>query len=217
MTARSTRLQDAEARTRAALNLVGREIRLTRKRHDLSQEAVARSARVSRSKVSRAERARSPRLTIADASAMLAIVGLDLVVRTSPGGDPIRDAGHAALLARFRARLHPSLRWATEVPLPMAGDRRAWDAMVNGDGWRVGVEAELHPDDLQALERKLALKLRDGGVDRLVLLLRDSEANRRFIREHGAALRVRFPLAGRRAMELLAAAAELPADSIVLL
>jgi hypothetical protein len=167
--------------------------------------------------VSRVERGRVPRLSIAEASAMLAAVGLDLVVRAVPGGDPVRDAGHAALLARFRARIHATLRWATEVPLPIPGDRRAWDAFVSGDDWRLGVEAEMRPNDLQALERRLALKLRDGGVDHVVLLLADTKDNRRLVWAHADALRARFPLPGHRAMALLAAGSPLPADALVLL
>lgn len=178
---------------------------------------MGRTSRTSRSKVSRVERERATRLSVADAAAMLAAVGLDLVVRAVPGGDPVRDAGHAALLQRFRTRLHATLRWATEVPLPMPGDRRAWDALVAATGWRLGVEAELRPNDLQALERRLSLKQRDGRVDHVLLLLPDTRDNRRFVRANEAALRERFPVAGRRAMELLAAGVEPPGDSLVLL
>jgi hypothetical protein len=52
------------------------------------------------------------------------------------------------------------------------------------------------------MERRLALKCRDGGVDRLILLVNDTAANRRILRLHHTALRERFPLAGR---EVLAA------------
>jgi transcriptional regulator with XRE-family HTH domain len=217
MTSRSTRYQDAEERTRAGLATVGREIRLARRQHALSQQAVGRASRTSRSKVSRVERGRAPRLTIADASAMLAAVGLDLVVRAVPGGDPIRDAGHAALLARFRVRLHRSITWATEVPLPIPGDRRAWDALIGRDQWRVGVEAEMRPGDLQALERRLALKHRDGGTDHLILLLPDTVDNRRFIRAHEPQLRQRFTLPGPAALAMLGAGTEPSGDALVVL
>jgi transcriptional regulator with XRE-family HTH domain len=217
MAARETRYEHAAARTREALATIGREIRLARRQHSLSQQAVGAAAHCSRSMVSRVERGRVPELSLADAAAMLAAVGLDLVARVVPGGDPIRDAGHAALLARFRARLHAALRWATEVPLPIPGDRRAWDAFVSGNGLRLGVEAEMRPNDLQALERRLALKQRDGGADRVVLLLADTKDNRRFVRVHADALRAHFPLPGSRAMALLAAGSPLPADALVLL
>ena len=158
---------------------------------------------MSHSKVSRVERLVTPGLSIADASALLTAVGLDLVVRTFPGGDPVRDAGHNRLLAKLRARLHPSLDWATEVPLPIPGDRRAWDALIRGAGWRVGVEAETHANDRQALERKVALKERDGGVDHVILLLARSDANARFVAAGAAELRVRFPAGARETLAAL--------------
>ena len=40
--------------------------------------------------------------------------------------------------------------------------------------FRAGVEAETRLRDLQALDRRLALKERDGGMDRLILLVLDS-------------------------------------------
>lgn len=94
---------------------------------------------------------------------LCALVGLDLAARAYPGGVPaLRDTRHGRLLNRFRVRLHRTLRWGTEVPLPNPGDQRAWDAMIRGEGWRYGTEAELNPIDGQALIRRLTLKTRDG-------------------------------------------------------
>ncbi len=145
------------------------------------------------------------------------IVGLDLSARFYPGGPPVRDAGHLALLSAFRGRLHPSLRWAAEVPLPIPGDQRAWDATVAGRGWIVGVEAETRPRDAQALQRRLAIKLRDGEVDGLILLLRDSRWTRAFVRAAADDLAPAFPIPGRRALEALAAGMEPAGSSIVIL
>jgi hypothetical protein len=36
----------------------------------------------------------------------------------------------AGWLDRFRMILGPGAAWATEVPLPISGDRRAWDALI---------------------------------------------------------------------------------------
>ena len=71
-----------------------------------------------------------------------------------------------------------SLGWSTEVALPMPGDLRAWDAVIRGAGWTIGVEAETVLDHIQALERRLALKRRDGGVDHLILLVAHTARNR---------------------------------------
>jgi hypothetical protein len=143
--------------------------------------------------------------------------GLELSVRAYPRSEPLRDAAHAALLDRFRVRLHASLRFRTEVPFPAPDDRRAWDAVVDGRGWRVGVETETRPRDRQALERRLALKLRDGDVSSLCLLLLESRHNRDFIRANRDVLLERFPVPGRQAMKELAAGLHPPGRSVVLL
>jgi transcriptional regulator with XRE-family HTH domain len=217
MTARVSRQEEARQRARAALAMIGRELRLARRQHGLSQEAVGRAVGMSHSKVGRVERTRAPSLPVADACALLAAVGLDLVLRTAPGGDPVRDAGHTALLARFRARLHSSLGWATEVPLPIPGDRRAWDALVRGKGWLVGVEAEMRPNDRQALERKIALKQRDGGVDHVILLLARSADTERFVRANAAEFRVRFPAGARETLAELRDGREPTGNAILVL
>jgi len=111
--------------------------------------------------------------------AYCAVLGLDLVLRTYPAGDPIRDRAQLALLERFRTRLHAILEWRTEVPLGIEGDLRAWDAVIKGPGWRIGVEAETALDDVQAVERRLALKRRDGDVDHVILLIAETRRNRR--------------------------------------
>jgi hypothetical protein len=172
---------------------------------------------VDRSWVSRIERGGVADLGLVATSELLAAVGLELAVRAYPGGGPLRDAAHGALLSRLRHRLHPSLSWATEVPLPIPGDLRAWDALVGGPGWRCGIEGETHPRDLQALERLLALKLRDGGVDWLVLVLLDSRHNRALVREHAELLKARFPQPGRRALELLGAGVAPGGNALILL
>jgi hypothetical protein len=89
--------------------------------------------------------------------------------------------------------------------------------MIAGVGWRNGVEAETRPHDRQGLERRLALKLRDGDVTSMTLLLLDSRHNREFMLAHRDTLRERFPLAGRRALELLGAGVDPQANSIILL
>lgn len=178
---------------------------------------MARAVGISDAQYSRIERGRAGGLSIQQASQLLATVGLELSVRAYPSGEPLRDVAHAALLSRFRSVLHRSLRFRTEVPFPSPADRRAWDGVVSGGSWTVGIEAETRPRDRQALERRLALKVRDGGADHLVLLLLNSQYNRDFVRAHHDVLIERFPLTGRRAVELLAAGVDPGASSVVLL
>lgn len=132
-------------------------------------------------------------------AAMAAVVGLELRLRAFPAGDPIRDAGSQRLLARLRARLHAELAWLTEVPLPLFGDLRAWDAMIRAEDWRLAVEAETVLEDIQAVERRVALKQRDGHLDHVLLLVADTRRNRRALVAAPAA----FPGFSRDARGLL--------------
>jgi transcriptional regulator with XRE-family HTH domain len=217
MGAKTRRRDIAAARGRASAATILTEVRNGRIDRGLSGIDVARAIGVSPAQYSRIERGLVGPLSIERASMLLAAVGLDLVVRVRPGGEPLRDAGHVALLDRLRTRLHPSLRFQTEVPFPAVSDFRAWDAVITGQGWRHGVEAETRPTDRQALERRLALKLRDGDVGSLSLLLLNSRHNREFVRAHGPVLAERFPMASRRALELLAAGVDPGRNSIILL
>lgn len=194
------------------------ELRGARIDRDLSGASLARTVGISTAQYSRIERGLTAGVTIEQASVLLAAVGLELSVRAFPAGEPIRDAGHARLLTRFRARLHRSLRFQTEVPFPDPGDLRAWDVVVSGGGgWRHGYEAETRPRDRQALERRLALKSRDGAVNGVSLLLLDSRYNREFVIANRDELLQRFPIPGRRALELLGAGVDPGPGSVILL
>ena len=220
MAVRRRRVDIGAERGRDLVALTGRELKAARLNAGLSQEEVAAAAGISRSQYGRIELGLSPGLSIALAARLAAVLGLQASLRYFPNADPIRDAAQRALLERLRVRCHPSLRWRTEVPLPSPGDLRAWDAIVDGftpRHVRGGIEAETQPVDVQALERKLALKERDGAVDWMILLLADTRHNRAFLRGPGAALLARFPLDGRRAIELLGAGVSLGANAVLLL
>jgi hypothetical protein len=153
-------------------------------------------------------------------AACCAVAGLDLVIRAYPAGDAIRDRAQLALLERFRQRLHLSLRWRTEVPLPIEGDLRAWDAEVRGSepgNWRARVEAETRISDGQALERKLAHKLRDDPGGHLVLLVADTRPNRRALATLGVGLRELLPCDTRDILRALAGGREPPGSGLVIL
>lgn len=192
------------------------DARLARVAAGLSQREVGRLVGRSASWVARAEAGRNERLGLADLGALLAGVGLDLRLSSVPGPDAHRDAAHASLLERARALLHESWDWRLEVPLPNPGDLRAWDALARGAGVRLGVEAETGPRDGQALQRRLALKRRDGYVDHLVLVLSDTQRNGRFLRDYGPSLRTDLPL-GHRALAASLRRGEDPGASGILI
>jgi transcriptional regulator with XRE-family HTH domain len=205
------------ARGQALTASVLAELRNARLDRGLAGAAIARRVGISPAQYSRIERGLTTSVSIQNASTMLAAVGLELSVRAYPSGQPYRDRAHMALLDRLRLRLHGSLRFVTEVPFPTPGDRRAWDAVISTAGWRVGVEAETRPRDRQALERRMALKLRDGDVSNLLLLLLESRHNRDFVRANRDVFGERFPIPARRALELLGAGVDPGGNAVILL
>ena len=144
-----------------------------------------------------------------------AAVGLEISLRTFPAGQPLRDRAHVELLQRFRRAVGSEWSWHSEAPLPIPGDKRAWDRLLRGRGLVIGVEGETRPTDIQAMQRRLALKKRDGGVDRLMLVLADSVWNRRLVRSNE--LQPGFPIPGKMALAALAAGRDPGGDSVVLI
>ncbi len=181
-------------RGRRALVTLGDELRAARLAAGLSLDLVGRAAVVSPGELSRVERGLAPWLDVVTAARLAAVVGLDLSVRAYPGADPVRDAGHLRLLGAFRARLAPPLRLRTEVPIGDERDRRAWDATLEDGQSVAGVELESRLLDGQALVRRIHLKARDAGVGTVILVLSDTNANRRAAAAAEPLLRTSFPL-----------------------
>src|SRR5437867_56395 len=129
MATRSGHLDRARRRIAEDERRVREQIAAARRNSGLSQAEVGYACGLSRSAMGRVENGETRVADIRRLALIGAAVGLDIRLQAYPAGDPIRDAGQARLLERFRARLDPSLRWSTEVPLPIAGDPRAWDAL----------------------------------------------------------------------------------------
>ena len=68
-------------------------------------------------------------------------------------------------------------------------------------GHRAGCECETRLRDVQALERRLTLKQRDGDVDIVLLVVADTTANRRFLDLHREQLRGLLPLDSRQVLD----------------
>ncbi len=134
-----------------------------------------------------------------------------------PAGLPLRDRAHHALLERFRSQLPAALRWQSEVPLHISGDLRAWDGVVSTKDWQIAVEAETRLHDLQALERRIALKQRDSAGTAVILLVNDTRANRLVLRAARESLRALAPLDTRTVLGALRAGRRPPASGIVVL
>ncbi len=97
----------------------------------------------------------------------------------------------------------------------MLGDPRAWDGWIDGAGDVIGVEAEMRLIDVQAVERRVGLKQRDSNVERVVLLLHDSERNRNAVRANHEQLLARFPVPGRDVLAALRAGRDPGGSGIV--
>jgi transcriptional regulator with XRE-family HTH domain len=204
------RLREAVARLR-------RDHREARVAAGLSLRAVARAVGASHSEVRRFEIGETADPSLDFVAACCAAVGLELGVRAYPAGDPIRDRAHLELLERLRRRLHPSLGWRTEVPLPIPGDLRAWDAEVRGGTWRAWVDAETVVPDGQALERRLALKARDAARGHLILLIADTRVNRAAMTILRPGWRELLPLDTRELLSALSAGRDPGSGGIVIL
>lgn len=187
----------------------------------LSQRAVAQSIGISRSTYARIEQGRIPEIGIIRASTLTSVLGGDLAVRVYPNGSPVRDTAHLALLADIDRLVTAAWRVTHESPIRSANDRepwdrRAWDRLLVGPV-RVGLEAETRLRDVQALEREMHLKLRDSGVDRMVLVIRGSTSNRAVVREHLGELRSVFPLGTGETLQALRSGRDPCANGLVLL
>jgi len=160
------------------LRLVAAECRRARIGAGLSLRAIQGATRIDHVRIWRFENGELSAMSPAQIGSVCAAVGLDLRLRAYPAGDAIRDAGQARILERLRRELPASLGWRTEVPLRIDGDLRAWDAVIIGPAWWLAVEAETVLSDVQAVERRLALKCRDGGADHVLLLVAETRRNR---------------------------------------
>jgi transcriptional regulator with XRE-family HTH domain len=208
------RMSAADQRAEQLLVAIGRELKAARQSRGLSQRTIAAATNVDQAEISLIERGKRAGLTTRSLARLAAAVGLELSVRLFPAGEPIRDKAHATLLERFRKAVGERWEWAAEVPLPIPGDKRAWDRLLRVPGVVIGAEGETRPTDMQELQRRLALKKRDGKVDRLVRVLADTEWCRRIVRLND--IETMFPVPGKVALRALAEARDPGGDAIVL-
>lgn len=196
---------------------VGREARELRVRAGLSQARLSDAVGVSRQWLAEFEGGHLSAVDVRRLAVLFACLGHKLVVKAYPTGEPLRDAGQLHLLDRFNARLSPAWQRTFESVMPLPGDLRAWDELLALGGVRIGVDAETRPNDLQAIERAMAGKQRDSGVDRMILLVSASKGNRALVRANVAALRQTFPLDTRATLDALASGRDPGANGLVLL
>jgi len=188
------------------------ELRDARLASGLLQVDVARAITTSQARVSRVEHGRLVHLSVADLARHGAAVGLKLHARFYPAGGGLRDAAQLDLLRRLRARIGDRWIWQLEAPLNIPGDLRAFDALLSNPKATIAVEAITRLRDAQAQLRAAALKQRDGGVPRLVILISATRHNRSALASAADVLATSLPL-GTRAILTALEKGEDPGDN----
>jgi transcriptional regulator with XRE-family HTH domain len=193
------------------------ELRQARLVAGVTQRTLARELGVSQALVWRLETERVTDVSLGRLCEVGAVLGLEIAITVHPAGEALRDRGHQAVIARLRALLAPAWHATAEAPFPAPGDPRHWDLLLRLRGQRVGVEAETRIRDLQALVRRMRTRLREGGVDHMVLVLSDSAVNRRLVHELREALGAEFATAPRAVLRALRHGEHVPGSAVVLL
>jgi transcriptional regulator with XRE-family HTH domain len=178
-----SRVSRADRRADAMRLRLGEEIRMARLAAGLTLVQVAAAIGISESEASRIERGKAPWVDLSTLARVAAVIGLDLWLRTYPGGEPLRDSGHLALGVAFAELVMRPLVVRSEVRVGDQRDQRAWDLTLTdpvGDG--CGVELETRFVDAQAQHRRISRKLEDSDFDRVLVVVADTRGNRSAVR-----------------------------------
>jgi hypothetical protein len=146
-----------------------------------------------------------------------AAVGQSASVKLYPVGRLPLDTPQLRLLAAFNARIDQRWTRRLEAVMPIRGDLRAVDELISRDGCTCAVEAITRLVDVQAQLRAARLKQRDIAATRLILLVRDTHANRRTVADSGQTLGDELPMRTRGALKLLGRGEDPGADCLLLL
>jgi len=193
------------------------ELRTAREAAGVSQATAARAAGLSPAQWGRLERQEIARPDLVQLCRASRALGLRASVKLYPVGSPVRDRAQLNLLARLEAVLGAPLRMRREVPLPVLGDLRAWDAIIEEDGRPFFVEGETRVSDTQAAERRIALKQRDDPrAGTVILLLTRSHHHLRLLGQERETLRTLLPLDGPAILRALRAGRRPPGSGILL-
>lgn len=196
---------------------VGRELRMARIASGRTQAEIGRAIGLSASEVSRIERERIRKVSYRTLAILCGVVGLRPSLKVWPAGRRLLDQPQLELLKGLQTRAHQRWTWSTEVPLPIPGDLRAVDARSTVPGCQVIYELWTRLSDFQAQARAAQLKKRDIMADHLVIVVRDTHANRRAVRLAEPAITQAFPLTTRTVLEALKAGRCPAGDGLVFL
>lgn len=209
-------VQRGARRAQYLLRRAGDQLRLARVDAGLSTRQVGRMVGISHTHIRRIEAGLAPHIDLDLFARLASVLGSEISLGIHPIGAPIRDKAHVALLDRFARRLSRTIRWRTEVPMPIPGDRRSADGVAATEGFDAVVEAETRLHDVQAVERRLRAKQRDLGATRAILLIAGTRHNRAVI-EHVPDLRTQFPIGTRACLAALGRGRDPGGDCLVIL
>lgn len=216
MPGRERRVQRAEWSMRRDLEQLGYDLRSARLAAGLTMASVGAAVGVSAQTIMRTERPSSARTPDPIGLARhAAAVGLRVRIAAYPEGPPIRDAAQVGLMRGFRGRIGDAIPMRLEQPVTAdASDRRAFDATLDLPGG-CALEFITRFYDCQAQLRSALLKRRDSGLARLIIVVKDTNANRRAVGAASDIIATTFPIGTRAALNALAQGADPGGNALI--
>jgi transcriptional regulator with XRE-family HTH domain len=217
MPVRTRILDEARQRARVVRIETGTAVRRARLAAGLRLKDVARAVDKSTAWVSRVERGLVATASVDELVVLSAAVGLKLWITSYAAARAIRDAPQLDLLRRFRARAGELWSWTYEAIVPIARDQRAADAVIRRGPSIAMIEAFTRLADGQAQLRSVLLKARDMGIQRVIVVVAATPANRRALVAAAEILASDFPLGTRATLNALSEGRDPGANGIVVL
>jgi transcriptional regulator with XRE-family HTH domain len=194
------------------------ELRLARATLALSRAETARRAAVARSSVERVE-AGAPDVEVATLVAVMAAVGLDLVLHAYEGSSlRLRDTGQMLLVNHLRRLGAPY--WRSQIEVAAGEFGRSADLVFYGADGIIHVEVERRATDFQAQLRSAkrkreVLASRGDRPVRLVLAVEDTRRNREALSLHAELIGSQLPAAPREVLRCLRLGQPLARDGLL--
>lgn len=202
---------------RAMAGTIGAEVTLARTNLALTRNAAARLAGVSASTQERVERG-DPSVQFYTACRVASAVGLKVWGKAFPVRVPsLRDTGQLRIADILRRAAHESYR--TILELSLEGGRSA-DMAFFGPDEIIVAEIERLLADFQAQYRSAMAKRDELAAIhrrpvRLVLVVEDTQRNRRAVQQHGALIRSALPAGSREISRIIHTGQPLARDGIL--
>jgi len=220
MVSRERRASRAAALMQRDSRKAGEDLRESRIRSGLTLDEVGTAVGVSPATVLRTERAIGPGPRAEQLARHAEAVGLRARILLYPADDPIHDGPQVRLIRDFRSLIGTALMMDLERPVITSlgsGDRRAFDAVIRLPNRDCGVECYTRFHDCQAQLRAAHLKQRDAALQRLIIVVRATRANRIAIAAASDLLALNYPLGTKAVLAALRAGRDPGANGLVLI